>query len=490
MASIKSDLLCRSIPSCFQRIGCSNFFFNGVIIASADQSDNASIPAPEMSRCSPAALLSTVASPSYKRMLVRDYIYKSLYDPVHGYFSNSQPPVLQHDQQPLFQKISSRSAYQRFVATTYSRAQHGWMTPIELFSPYLSRAIANRIYAVSPRGEDVNIIEIGAGRGTLARDMLQHWSVVAPEFLKEVSYSIIEISSTLTSLQFQRLAQWVDTGHVRIFNSDARMWFETLKHDTEAGKKFRQAHCHVIGMEVLDNMPHDLVRINDDNIEQATILLHDETFQDTLSRSIRWISGIDRETNKAIQTFGMLGDSRPRPPTSMSLSTPSILIALRSHLERLLGGGKQEMWVPTGSYQLFESLTTVLPHAHLTIADFDSFPGALPGENGPIVQSVGRGTTIVYDSIQTAPYGKVDIMFPTNFSALACGHQALCEKQGVSDSHVYSIKSQQQFFDENAFDEDKKGSSCSDGYNPILQDFENASFLLADNINRHSFPSV
>lgn len=360
------------------------------------------------------------------------------------------------------------------------------MTPIELFSPYLSRAIANRIYAVSPRGAKVNVVEIGAGRGTLAKDMLRHWSEIVPEFLRDISYSIVEISPTLASLQTRTLTHWVSTGHVRIYNADAQVWLDSLKHDAELWEKLGHNHCHVVAMEVLDNMPHDLVRIADDAIEQATILFHNGSFKDSLSRSVEWISDVEKETSEALQMFQMLESAGHSRSVSTFPSPPSFLNVFRSHFEHLLGGGKREVWVPTGSYQLIRALTTALPHANLTVADFDSFPGALSGENGPVIQSVGRGSAIVYDSIETAPFGKVDILFPTNFDALVRGHRRLCEKQGFSGSHVYSVTSQQQFFDENAFEEDKTNSSCSDGYNPILLDFENASFLLADNVTRQA----
>lgn len=364
------------------------------------------------------------------------------------------------------------------------------MTPIELFSPYLSRAVANRIYAVSPRTAKVDIIEIGAGRGTLAKDMLQYWSETVPDFLRDVSYTIIEISPILASLQAKTLARWVDAGHVSIYNIDARKWFDSLKRDAELYEKLRYTCCHVIAMEVLDNMPHDLVRISDGVIEQATILLHDGTFKDSLSRSMEWVPDVESETSEALQMFQLPENPEYSQSVSVFPTRPSFLTVFRNHFEYLLGSGKREIWVPTGSYQLIKALIMALPHAHLTIADFNSFPGALSGENGPVVQSIGRGSATIYDSIETAPFGKVDIMFPTNFEALARGHKMLCENRGFSGSHKYRITSQQQFFDDNAFKEDKKNSSCSDGYNPILEDFENASFLLMDEESRQTNVSV
>lgn len=437
-------------------------------------------------RVSRSAYSSSTRNPSLhcseRGLLFRDYIERCLYDPVQGYFSRSTPPVLKHVKRPRFHEINSRAEYQSTVANTYSTGRHGWMTPIELFSPFLSKAIANRLSSFVAQNEPINIIEIGAGRGTLAADILAHWSRTAPDVLRNVQYNIVEISSALADMQSKNLQQLVDSGHVKVFTSDARTWFNSLSEDPQRHQKFKDSYCHIIGTEVLDNVPHDLVRVFNGELQQAVVVGSGQLNGiqgGNESNSVEWTSSIDHMTAQTLQAFKIL-DNTARGHALAGAS--SWLGGLRNSFEELLGGGKREVWVPSGSYQLLDAIVGTMPHASLTISDFDFLPGALPGENGPVVQRVERGTAVVYDSVEAAPFGEVDIMFPTNFNALQECHHMLCRRQGNQVSHVYRITSQQQFFLENAAEADIVNTTCKDGYNPVLQDFGNASFLLVDNI--------
>lgn len=412
---------------------------------------------------------------TYKRLLLRDYIRRSLYDPIHGYFSNSRHPVLQHDNKLLLRDIPTRSAYQRTIAATYARAKHGWMTPVELFSPFLSRAIANRVQMVAPKYQDIHIIEIGAGRGTLALDVLEYWSELSADFVQKVSYHIVEISPTLAQLQSTVLKGWIEKGIVTVYNADALVWLKDLHDDPEFRDKLLSSYCHIMGTEVLDNLPHDLVRERGSSQEMAVIVPGGNSGVKTRNAKLEWTTDMDPDTQAAMQAFGYQDNVEG---SVQQFASNSWLHSIREQFELLLGGGTREIWVPTAAYQLMLALTTELPHAHITLSDFDSFPGALPGENGPVVQSVDRGSAIVYDCIQGAPFGKVDIMFPTNFSALKRSHESLCRED--NNRYVRQITSQQQFFEDHSSQQDMKDTTCADGYNPILQDFQNASFLLVD----------
>lgn len=427
------------------------------------------------------ALSTFVAPPlaqSPEALLLRNYIHRSLYDPVHGYFSKDQPPVITHETKINISELPSRAAYQQAVARTYAKADHGWMTPVELFSPFLSRAIANRIQGATPNDGKVHIIEIGGGRGTLAADMLDYWSGIAPSFLQHICYNLIEVSPTLASLQSEHLRNWINSGHVKVHNADALFWFQSLNSNTALAEKMQSNPCHVIALEVLDNLPHDLLRLTHGSVQQAVASFSDEALSDSSAVMLNWRPEIDETTNAAVQAFDLFTWDGKEYTSHQSKA--SFMSRARSSFESMLTGGKRDLWVPTVCYQLLNAISSVLPHANMTISDFDYFPGTLTGENAPVIQRVQQGSPVVYDSVTGAPFGKVDIMFPTDFDALERCHRSLSWNSLSEDSHLYSTKSQQQFFEEHSPESLIHATTCKDGYNPVLQDFENASFFLVD----------
>lgn len=224
-------------------------------------------------------------------VLFRDYIHDALYNPKKGYFSHKNPPLLQHPTRIDFDRIRSKAAYQDAVASTFSKTP-GWMTPVELFSPHLSRAVANRIQSTAPDKGPLNIIEIGAGRGTLARDILLHWED-NPGLMERVNYITVEISKTLAEIQKESLHHWILKGKASVCNMNALEWFTLERLDLDG-------HCHVIATEVLDNMGHDLVRQRE-TLEQAEIYTSEDGF-----RSVQWSECTDNTILSTLSAYGVL----------------------------------------------------------------------------------------------------------------------------------------------------------------------------------------
>lgn len=85
--------------------------------------------------------------------------------------------------------------------------------------------------------EDFIIYEIGAGNGTLARDILDHLRAEYPEVYDRTTYNIIEISASLAALQRRKLA-----GHacVRVSHKSVFHWDTT-----------EPAPCFFLAMEVI-----------------------------------------------------------------------------------------------------------------------------------------------------------------------------------------------------------------------------------------------
>ena len=83
--------------------------------------------------------------------------------------------------------------------------QASWLTPSEIFTPFYGRAITNFILdkhsQMADPGSRLNILEIGGGTGTLARDILSHVQTAAPQTYAECSYTSVEISPQLAEVQ-------------------------------------------------------------------------------------------------------------------------------------------------------------------------------------------------------------------------------------------------------------------------------------------------
>lgn len=335
---------------------------------------------------------------------LRDYIRQSLYSADAGYFSNATPPVLSHPTRLHFPALRTRAAYNRAVHDVYSSHAHGWMTPVELFSPHLSRAIANRLALITPHVGPVAVVEFGGGRGTLATDILQHWADTAPALLERVTYHLVEISPILAAFQSRELAPWISCGKACVHHADAAAWLADLQAGTELGGRLRDSSCHIVATEVLDNLPHDLVRASSSGEWEQGLLVRGGGDLDysTAKHRLEWDAQVDAETLAAIKAFNLqTGLSRAEDVRTGQWAFGDML---RRGVEQLIDAqGAIECWVPTVAYQLLREICKTLPHASLTISDFDSLPGCLPGKNAPIVQRVVRGNAIVYDSIESAP---------------------------------------------------------------------------------------
>ena len=83
--------------------------------------------------------------------------------------------------------------------------QTSWLTPSEIFTPYYGKAIANFILdkhsQMAEPGSTLNILEVGGGTGTLARDVLDHLRDAAPASYAQCSYTSVEISPQLADVQ-------------------------------------------------------------------------------------------------------------------------------------------------------------------------------------------------------------------------------------------------------------------------------------------------
>lgn len=376
---------------------------------------------------------------------MRDHIQRALYGR-SGYFAAAQVPVLSHAERVA--PLRDRREYQRAVDATYRAAAHGWSTPAELFSPWAGRALANRV-ADAARAGKLAVVELGGGRGTLARDALTHLHDACPDVAAALDYHLVDISAPLAERQRSAVRQWPNA---RVHVAHARDWVDAadLPHRT---------HVHIVATELLDNLPHDLLRV------RGGVALAQARVVDGAPFEVAWHPDVDEPAANAFADYQL---ARVASPWDL--------------LHSAMDGGARNVWVPTVAHQILSAICERFPGASLTLADFASFHGALPDKNGPVVQRVERGVAKTFDAVERAPLGMVDIMFPTDFAQLQSTYEAMWNRQGNAMSHSLrsSVVAQSDFFRSFASPHDITQSTCQDGYNALLSDFANVNVLLAD----------
>lgn len=111
-------------------------------------------------------------------VLTREFIYGSLYAKEAGYFTTQGREVLHAPAEPIdFGNLWGAREYRRVVAHLYAAKKEAWLTPVEVFSPYYSHALAHYMLS-SPFGQKpLEIYEIGGGSGSNALHILNYLQV-------------------------------------------------------------------------------------------------------------------------------------------------------------------------------------------------------------------------------------------------------------------------------------------------------------------------
>ncbi|KAG0300785.1 hypothetical protein BGZ98_008906 [Dissophora globulifera] len=218
------------------------------------------------------------------KMLVRDFIDDSLYHPHYGYFSK-QAVIFSPETDFEFEKIKDNMEFLDIIADKYKEieddmdvrdevARQVWHTPTELFKPWYGYAIAKYIvteYKLNNYPDkDLIIYEMGAGNGTLMLNILDYIQQFEPSVYERTRYRIIEISKKLAQRQGERQEVRDVTrrhGCVEVINKSIFEW-DTVVTD----------NCFFVGMEVLDNFSHDMIRYDSVTEEplQAMVAIDEE----------------------------------------------------------------------------------------------------------------------------------------------------------------------------------------------------------------------
>lgn len=344
-------------------------------------------------------LLNRRSPPKRVKLLTRDFIEDSLYNPTYGYFSSPHLVIFSPPEPFPFPSIDSEPEFHKVLSQSYTDFEDSldhdkgvdplrqlWHTPTELFRPFYGEAIARYLVAnykltLYPY-HDLIIYELGAGNGTLMLNILDYLSQHHPEVYDRTQFRIIEISTPLSNLQSRLHSS--HPGKIHIINKSIFTW------DT-----YVPSPCFFLAMEVFDNFPHDCIRYTPTppyTPHQSTLLIDSQgEFYEFYTPKL---DPLAKRFLRARATA--LPDGNYTHP----LRAGGLKGAIKRRLQRagvpFLGADNlsDPEWIPTRLLQFFEILAEYFPHHRLLTSDFDSLPDATEGVNAPVVQTRFKRRTI------------------------------------------------------------------------------------------------
>ncbi|EEF44238.1 conserved hypothetical protein [Ricinus communis] len=396
-----------------------------------------------------------------KPILVRDFIHSALYHPLHGYFSQRSRSVGVLEKSIKFNQLQGRKAYLNHLDKIYKQSDISWFTPVELFNPWYAHGIAEAIMRTANLSVPLRIYEIGGGSGTCAKGIMDYIMLNAPSRVyNTMTYTSVEISPSLAEIQKETV------GEVRSHLSKFRVECRDAA-DRSGWGDVEQQPCWVIMLEVLDNLPHDLIYSENQILPWKEVWVEKQHDKKTLSELYKPLQ--DPLIKCCVEIIESNSDQ--------SASTA------KSFLSKVFPRPRR-CWLPTGCLKLLEVLHEALPKMSLIASDFSFLPDvSIPGEGAPLVSTKKDGCSSDYKSYLEAK-GDADIFFPTDFWLLEqmdhyCSgwlklHEDKSSKQGK--------KRRTLVLDTSSFMEEfglPSKTRTKDGYNPLLDDFKNTKVYLS-----------
>ncbi|ERF70201.1 hypothetical protein EPUS_00389 [Endocarpon pusillum Z07020] len=404
--------------------------------------------------------------PKRVKMLARDFIEDSLYNPNYGYFSKHA--TIFNPGEPFdFPTIKDDAEFNRRVSLSYAEYEDKldeedpdetrqlWHTPTELFRPYYGEAIArylitNYRLTLFPY-HDLIIYEMGAGNGTLMQNVLDYIRDTDPEVYQRTRFRIIEISSSLAKLQLRNLRKSPTSSehldHVEIINKSIFDWSDYI-----------HSPCFFLALEVFDNFAHDSLRYNPISEEplQGNVLIDEEG---------EFFEYYEKMLDPVAARYLRIREAASRSRFTTPVSDSRLLRRLKLALPFAPNLTRPE-WIPTRMMQFFDILRDYFPAHRLIVADFDILEKTTPGINAPVVQTRYQRRNVPV----TTPYvhqGYFDIFFPTDFRMMEDIYRAITGK-------LTRVLSHKDFLERWAHVEDTQTKS---GENPMLSWYKNARVM-------------
>jgi hypothetical protein len=409
------------------------------------------------------ALRTRKERPKRVKMLMRDFIEDSLYNPHYGYFSKNVS-IFSSGEPFEFNKIKDEPEFQRIYSERYTQfedqldeveykeARQLWHTPTELFKPFYAEAIARYMVANYKLSlfpyHDLVIYEMGAGNGTLMLNILDYIRATDPDVYARTRFRVIEISASLASLQTKAANQ----GHadkVEIINKSIFDW-----------NQYVPTPCFFLAMEVFDNFAHDVIRYDPftDEPLQGQVLIDNEgdmfefytkQIDPVASRflRVRDVASRGRDYAHPLRNPRWMRQLRHRMPLAPNLTLPE--------------------YIPTRLMQFFHILSRDFPAHRLITSDFHSLPNATPGFNAPVVQTRYQRKTVPVGT-PLVQQGYFDILFPTDFGVVEDMYRAITGR-------LTRVSTHEEFFSRWSYPEETQMRSGEDA---LLEWYRNASVLV------------
>ncbi|KAI9889645.1 MAG: hypothetical protein M1814_005153 [Vezdaea aestivalis] len=400
--------------------------------------------------------------PKRAKMLFRDFMEDSLYNPHYGYFSK-QATIFTPGAPFDFANLASEDDFSFKLAQQYETVEDEmderdynptrqlWHTPTTVFRPHYGEAIArylvtNYHLTLYPY-HDLTIYEMGAGNGVMMQNILDYIYSYHPEVYERTRYKIIEISGSLAGLQKEAAAKHLDK--VEVINKSIFSW-----------DQFTPAPCFFLALEVFDNFPHDAIRRDPETKKpmQGQVLV--DAVGDFYEFYTPYIDPLAAEYLKIREsldpaTWGFKAERS----TWLGKRLQNILWPFTPNLTEI-------EYIPTKLFQFINILSEYFPAHKLVAADFHHLPGTCRGLNGPAVQTRYERQTVPVTT-PLVMQGYFDIFFPINFKHIAELYSILTGKFTRSMSH-------EEFMSRWA---NVEMTRVRNGENPLLEHYRNASVL-------------
>lgn len=329
----------------------------------------------------------------------------SLYNTHYGYFPK-QVVIFSPDPPFDFNSMADEPEFHKQLSQRYTafedklddevpnESRQLWHTPTELFRPFYGEAIAKYLvtnYKIAHYpSNDLIVYELGAGNGTLMLNILDYIRDVDPDVYVRTQFKVIEISSSLASLQSTQLTRNASsrghTEHVQIINQSIFSWHT-----------YSPAPCYFLALEVFDNFAHDIICYDPFTEEplQGTVLV---------DNSGDFYEFYTKEIDPVASRFLKVRDAACSRPFDHPLRGPRFIRNFKSRLPFASNLTVPE-YIPTRLMQFFEILKDYFPKHELLTSDFHALPDAIKGINAPVVQTryQRRVVTVTTPYVSTIP---------------------------------------------------------------------------------------
>ncbi|CAN9310954.1 unnamed protein product [Alternaria alternata] len=404
--------------------------------------------------------------PRRVKMLLRDFIEDSLYNPNYGYFSK-QVVIFSPGEPFDFNSMGSEHEFFQQLRHRYTAFEDDldyqepndlrqlWHTPTELFSPYYGEAIARYLvedykYNFYPY-HDLNIYEMGAGNGTMMLNILDFIRDVHPDVYERTKFKIIEISSQLADLQQKGLGHSAYArGHsdkVEIINRSVFDW-----------NTYVSSPCYFLALEVFDNFAHDALKYD----FETGLPYQSHVIVDPRGELFEYYSRtIDPLVTQFLERRHAACTNYPHPlQGSRLMNNLRSLVPFRSNMS-------MPEYIPTRLMQFFYMLYEKFPNHKLISSDFHKLGDTVEGINAPVVQTRYKRQMIPV-STPLVHQGYFDILFPTDFDVMEPMYTTITGRFARTYLHE----------DFMAGRADIAETTTKNGDNPLLSWYKNASVMI------------